>query len=57
MMHAEAVFCVNFNKDSELLVTGSQDGQIKVQAHIIRFAHFDFQIIAGVAFNDRKVLA
>jgi WD40 repeat-containing protein SMU1 len=30
MMHAESVFCVNFNKDSELLVTGSQDGQVKV---------------------------
>jgi WD40 repeat protein len=30
MMHAESVFCVNFNKDSELLVSGSQDGQVKV---------------------------
>lgn len=30
MMHDESVFCVKFSKDSELLVSGSQDGKIKV---------------------------
>ena len=30
MMHDEAVLCLNFSKDSELLVSGSQDGKIKV---------------------------
>ena len=30
MMHEKAVIAVAFNKESELLATGSQDGQIKV---------------------------
>ena len=30
MMHDEAVLSLNFSKDSELLVSGSQDGKIKV---------------------------
>jgi len=30
MMHDESVFCCKFSKDSELLVSGSQDGKIKV---------------------------
>ena len=30
MMHEKAVIAVAFNKDSELLASGSQDGQIKV---------------------------
>ena len=29
MMHDEAVLALSFSKDSELLVTGSQDGKIK----------------------------
>jgi WD40 repeat-containing protein SMU1 len=30
MLHDTAVLCLNFSKDSELLVSGSQDGKIKV---------------------------
>lgn len=30
MMHEKAVIAVAFSKDSELLASGSQDGQIKV---------------------------
>eukprot|EP01121_Diplochlamys_sp_Union-15-3_P001863 TRINITY_DN11617_c0_g1_i1.p1 TRINITY_DN11617_c0_g1~~TRINITY_DN11617_c0_g1_i1.p1 ORF type:complete len:489 (+),score=92.88 TRINITY_DN11617_c0_g1_i1:140-1468(+) len=30
MMHKDAVLCLNFSKDSEHLVSGSQDGKIKV---------------------------
>lgn len=30
MMHDEAVLCIAFSKDSEMLASGSQDGKIKV---------------------------
>lgn len=30
MMHDEAVLCVDFSRDSEMLASGSQDGKIKV---------------------------
>ena len=30
MMHNGAVLALNFSRDSELLVSGSQDGKIKV---------------------------
>lgn len=30
MMHEDAVLCVDFSRDSELLASGSQDGKIKV---------------------------
>jgi WD40 repeat-containing protein SMU1 len=30
MIHDEAVFCLAFSRDSEMLVSGSQDGKIKV---------------------------
>jgi len=30
MMHDDAVLCVDFSRDSELLASGSQDGKIKV---------------------------
>lgn len=30
MMHEDAVLCVNFSRDSEMLASGSQDGKIKV---------------------------
>lgn len=32
MMHDEAVLALSFSKDSELLVSGSQDGKIKAWA-------------------------
>jgi WD40 repeat protein len=31
MVHDEAVLCVEFSRDSEMLVSGSQDGKIKVR--------------------------
>lgn len=30
MMHDDAVLCVDFSRDSEMLASGSQDGKIKV---------------------------
>lgn len=30
MMHEDAVLCVDFSRDSEMLASGSQDGKIKV---------------------------
>lgn len=33
MMHDEAVLALSFSKDSELLVSGSQDGKIKVSRY------------------------
>lgn len=32
MMHEGAVLALNFSRDSELLVSGSQDGKIKVSS-------------------------
>lgn len=29
-MHDDAVLCVDFSRDSEMLASGSQDGKIKV---------------------------
>lgn len=31
MMHDDAVLCLNFSRDSEMLCSGSQDGKIKVR--------------------------
>ena len=31
MMMDDAVLCMNFSRDSEMLATGSQDGKIKVR--------------------------
>lgn len=30
MMHDDAVLCVDFSRDSEMIASGSQDGKIKV---------------------------
>lgn len=32
MMHEEAVLCVDFTRDSEMIASGSQDGKIKVSS-------------------------
>jgi len=32
MMHDDAVLCVDFSRDSEMLASGSQDGKIKVHS-------------------------
>ena len=34
MMHDEAVLALSFSKDSELLVSGSQDGKIKASPQL-----------------------
>lgn len=31
MMHDEAVLCLDFSRDSEMLASGSQDGKVKVK--------------------------
>ena len=35
MMHNGAVLALNFSRDSELLVSGSQDGKIKVCQYLM----------------------
>ena len=39
MMHDDAVLCVDFSRDSEMLASGSQDGKIKVSwpRHVLFF--------------------
>lgn len=37
MMHDEAVLCVDFSRDSEMLASGSQDGKIKVITSCVIF--------------------
>lgn len=34
MMHDDAVLCVDFSRDSEMIASGSQDGKIKVDIHM-----------------------
>lgn len=34
MMHDEAVLCVDFSRDSEMIASGSQDGKIKVNTEL-----------------------
>lgn len=38
MMHDDAVLCIDFSRDSEMLASGSQDGKIKVRNKIVSFA-------------------
>lgn len=33
MMHEDAVLCVDFSRDSEMLASGSQDGKIKASVY------------------------
>jgi len=40
MMHDDAVLCVDFSRDSEMLASGSQDGKIKV--HLLLSLMFSF---------------
>lgn len=35
MMHEEAVLCVDFTRDSEMIASGSQDGKIKVSSVLL----------------------
>lgn len=35
MMHDDAVLCIDFSRDSEMLASGSQDGKIKVSIHCL----------------------
>ena len=37
MMHDDAVLCVDFSRDSEMLASGSQDGKIKVSIACLHF--------------------
>lgn len=49
MMHDEAVLCIAFSKDSEMLASGSQDGKIKVGIHVHCFRH---GICRSCVFNE-----
>ena len=40
MMHDDAVLCVDFSRDSEMLASGSQDGKIKVLLIIYSLVYF-----------------
>lgn len=39
MMHDDAVLCVDFSRDSEMLASGSQDGKIKVNLFLFLGLH------------------
>jgi len=42
MMHDDAVLCVDFSRDSEVLASGSQDGKIKVFIFLINADVYHF---------------
>ena len=50
MMHDDAVLSLGFSKDSELLVSGSQDGKIKVRV-ITDFSIFQPYHVLGFISN------
>lgn len=39
MVHDEAVLCLDFSRDSEMLASGSQDGKIKVSICLARLIY------------------
>ncbi|CAI7861397.1 unnamed protein product, partial [Closterium sp. NIES-54] len=56
MMHEEAVLCVGWSRDSEMLASGSQDGKIKVWRVrtgqcLRRFDKAHSQGVTSVAFS------
>lgn len=42
MMHDDPVLCIDFSRDSEMLVSGSQDGKIKVSSSCKCFLKVEF---------------
>ena len=42
MMMDDAVLCMCFSRDSEMLATGAQDGKIKVTFSLIHPIHFNY---------------
>ena len=51
MMHDEAVLCIDFSKDSEMLASGSQDGEIKVNSICIYFLTVEFYFFFIIWFS------
>lgn len=51
MMHDEAVLCIDFSKDSEMLASGSQDGKIKVNSICIYFLTVEFYFFFIIWFS------
>ena len=60
MLHETAVLALNFSRDSELLVSGSQDGKMKVSLCRIevasKFSPLHAQCIKGVSAHDFRYL-
>lgn len=58
MMHDEAVLCIDFSKDSEMLASGSQDGKIKVNSICIYFLTVEFYFFSlyGSLSGERERL-
>lgn len=50
-MHDEAVLCIDFSKDSEMLASGSQDGKIKVNSICIYFLTVEFYFFFIIWFS------
>jgi WD40 repeat protein len=50
MMHDDAVLCVDFSRDSEMLASGSQDGKIKVPL-ILSYICFNSGEISSVTIS------
>jgi WD40 repeat-containing protein SMU1 len=50
MMHDDAVLCVDFSRDSEMLASGSQDGKIKVPL-IFSYICFNSSEISSVTIS------
>ena len=51
MMHDEAVLALSFSKDSELLVSGSQDGKIKAGFPSNRQCWLSHSMLDLLAYN------
>ena len=54
MMHDEAVLCIDFSKDSEMLASGSQDGKIKVNSICIYILTVEFCFFSLYGFLSRE---
>lgn len=50
MMHDDAVLCVDFSRDSEMLASGSQDGKIKVLLIVIHWFEVKFLFFPSIPY-------
>lgn len=56
MMMDDAVLCMCFSRDTEMLATGAQDGKIKVdEKHYFYFSYCSYILLLHLQLNVRKV--